>query len=99
VYGVLVLPYHGEPSLITAFPSRQEFLKAMGLADGATDWAAARKYERAVFEITSAAEVEEVMREVSTEFPDTFEACALRLAEWIDFGSEEMRIAADADSK
>lgn len=95
MYGVLLLPYHGEPSLITAFASRRDFLKAMGLEDGPRGWAAARKYERAVFEMTSAAEVEAVLRDVSTDFPDSFEACALRLAQWIESASEEPRSPAD----
>ncbi len=99
MYGVLVLPYHGEPSLITAFTSRRDFLKAMGLEDGPREWAAARKYERAVFEMTSVAEVEAVLREVSTDFPDSFEPCALRLAEWVESASEEPQPRADASSK
>lgn len=95
MYGVLVLPFHGEPSLITAFSSRRDFLKAMGLEDGPRDWAAARKYERAVFEMTSPAEVEAVLREVSVDFPDSFEACAIRLADWVDSVSEEPPVRAD----
>jgi hypothetical protein len=99
VYGVLLLPFHGEPSLVTAFASRRDFLKAMGLEDCPRDWAAARKYERAVYEMTSPAEVEAVMREVSAEFPDSFEACAIRLAEWVESAAEEPRSEASVGIK
>jgi len=84
MYVVLLVPYHGEASLVTAFDSRREFLHAMNLEDSPKGWAEARRYERGVFEITSAPEIESVLREVSSSFPDYFEACALRIAEWVE---------------
>jgi hypothetical protein len=84
MYGVLLLPFHGEPTLVTSFSSRRELLLAMSLEDTAAGWQTAGQYERAVYEITSAAEIEEILREVSANFPDSFEVCAIQLAQWID---------------
>ena len=84
MYGVLLLPFHGEPTLVTSFPSRRELLHAMSLEDSAAGWQTAGQYERAVYEINSAAQIEEILREVSANFPDSFEACAIQLAQWID---------------
>ena len=84
MYVVLLVPYHGEAALVTAFNSRREFLLAMNLEDSPRGWAEARRYERGVFEITSAQEIESVLREVSSLCPDYFESCALRIAEWVE---------------
>src|SRR5580693_1914318 len=65
MYGVLLLPFHGEPTLVTSFSSRREFLLAMSLEDSAGGWQTAGQYERAVYEIASAAEIEGILREVS----------------------------------
>ena len=89
MYVVLLVPYHGEASLVTAFSSRREFLSAMNLEDSPKGWAEARRYERGVFEITSALEIESVLREVSSSFPDYFEACALSIAEWVESQAAE----------
>jgi|SRR5277367_1449129 len=83
MYAVLLVSYHGEPTLVTDFASRREFLRAMDLDDGPGGWIAACQHERAVFEITCAAEVESVMREVSESFPDMFESCAAEIAQWL----------------
>jgi hypothetical protein len=84
MYGVLLLPFHGEPTLVGAFRSRGEFLAAMNLEDSPEGWEAALQYERAVYEIVSPAEIEAVLREVSATFPDSFEGCAIQIAEWVD---------------
>ena len=84
MYGVLLLPYHGEPTLVASFRSRGEFLAAMNLDDSVEGWEAARRYERAVYEIVSPSEIEGVLREVSAAFPDSFEGCAIQIAEWVD---------------
>ncbi|HVN28520.1 MAG TPA: hypothetical protein VMT64_08550 [Candidatus Binataceae bacterium] len=84
MYGVLLLPFHGEPTLVASFRSRGEFLAAMNLEDSEEGWRAALQYERAVYEILSAAEIEGVLREVSASFPDSFEGCAIQIAEWVD---------------
>jgi hypothetical protein len=84
MYGVLLLPFHGEPSLVSSFRSRREFLAAMNLDDSPEGWQSAVQYERAVYEIVSPAEVEVVLREVSASFPDLLEGCAMQLAEWVD---------------
>lgn len=84
MYGVLLLPFHGEPTLVSAFRSRREFLAAMSLDDSPEGWEAALQYERAVYEILSPAEIEVVLREVSATFPDSFEGCAILIAEWVD---------------
>ncbi len=83
MYGVLLLPFHGEPSLVSSFPSRREFLEAMSLENTPSGWKKARLYERAVYEITSTAEIEAVLDEVSSTYPDSFENCALQIAQWI----------------
>jgi hypothetical protein len=92
MYGVLLLPFHGEPTLVTSFPSRRDLLLAMSLEDTAAGWRTAGQYERAVYEITSAPEIEGILREVSTNFPDSFEACAIQLAEWIDSQSASSNV-------
>ena len=84
MYGVLLLPFHGEPTLVSSFRSRREFLVAMSLEDSPEGWQAALQYERAVYEIVSPAEIEVVLREVSASFPDLFEGCAIQVAEWVD---------------
>jgi hypothetical protein len=84
MYGVLLLPFHGEPTLVASFRSRGEFLAAMNLEDSPEGWQAALQYERAVYEIASPAEIEAVLREVSASFPDSFEGCAIQIAEWVD---------------
>jgi len=84
MYGVLLLPFHGEPTLVSSFSSRREFLQAMNLEDSPEGWEAALQYERAVYEILSPAEIEVVLREVSATFPDSFEGCAILIAEWVD---------------
>jgi len=84
MYGVLLLPFHGEPTLVASFRSRGEFLAAMNLEDSEEGWRAALQYERAVYEILSPAEIEGVLREVSATFPDSFEGCAIQIAEWVD---------------
>jgi hypothetical protein len=84
MYGVLLLPFHGEPTLVSSFRSRAEFLAAMSLEDSAEGWEAALQYERAVYEIMNPAEIEVVLREVSATFPDSFEGCAILIAEWVD---------------
>jgi len=84
MYGVLLLPFHGEPTLVASFRSRREFLEAMSLEDSPEGWEAALRYERAVYEIVSPAEIETVLREVSASFPDLFEGCAILMAEWVD---------------
>ena len=84
MYAVLLLPFHGEPTLVSSFDSRREFLEAMGLEDSPDGWAAALEYERAVYEIVSPGEIEVVLREVSSTFPDSFEGCAILIAEWVD---------------
>lgn len=83
MYAVLLVSYHGEPTLVTDFASRQEFLKAMDLDDSPSGWLAACRHERAVFEITAPDQVETVMREVSETFPDMFETCAAEIAHWL----------------
>ena len=67
-----------------SFRSRGEFLAAMNLEDSPEGWRAALQYERAVYEIVSPAEIEAVLREVSASFPDSFEGCAIQIAEWVD---------------
>jgi hypothetical protein len=84
MYGVLLLPFHGEPTLVSSFRSRREFLAAMSLDDSPEGWEAALRYERAVYEIAGPAEIEVVLREVSATFPDSFEGCAILIAEWVD---------------
>ena len=84
MYGVLLLPFHGEPTLVSSFRSRGEFLAAMNLDDSPEGWQAALEYERAVYEIVSPGEIEGVLREVSASFPDTFEGCAILIVEWVD---------------
>jgi hypothetical protein len=84
MYGVLLLPFHGEPTLVSSFRSRTEFLAAMNLEDNQEGWEAALQYERAVYEIGGPAEIEAVLREVSSTFPDSFEGCAILIAEWVD---------------
>jgi hypothetical protein len=84
MYGVLLLPFHGEPTLVSSFRSRREFLEAMNLEDSSEGWEAALEYERAVYEIVGPAEIEAVLREVSATFPDSFEGCAILIAEWVD---------------
>ena len=84
MYGVLLLPFHGEPTLVSSFRSRREFLAAMNMEDSPEGWQAALEYERAVYEILTPAEIEGVLREVSASFPDLFEACAILIAEWVD---------------
>ncbi len=84
MYGVLLLPFHGEPTLVSSFRSRGEFLAAMSLEDTPEGWEAALQYERAVYEIVNPAEIETVLREVSATFPDSFEGCAILIAEWVD---------------
>jgi hypothetical protein len=84
MYGVLLLPFHGEPTLVSSFRSRREFLAAMSLEDSPEGWQAALEYERAVYEILSPVEIEGVLREVSASFPDLFEGCAILIAEWVD---------------
>jgi hypothetical protein len=84
MYGVLLLPFHGEPTLVSSFRSRREFLEAMSLDDSPEGWEAALRYERAVYEIAGPAEIEVVLREVSATFPDSFEGCAILIAEWVD---------------
>jgi hypothetical protein len=84
MYGVLLLPFHGEPTLVAAFRSRGEFLAAMNLENSPEGWQSAVQYERAVYEIVSPAEIEAVLREVSCTFPDLFEGCAIQIAEWVD---------------
>jgi len=84
MYGVLLLPFHGEPTLVSSFRSRREFLQAMNLEDSPEGWEAALQYERAVYEILNPAEIEVVLREVSATFPDSFEGCAILIAEWVD---------------
>jgi len=84
MYGVLLLPYHGEPTLVASFRSRSEFLAAMNLEDSQDGWEAALRYERAVYEIANPGEIEGVLREVSASFPDSFEGCAIQIAEWVD---------------
>ena len=41
MYGVLLLPFHGEPTLVSSFRSRREFLAAMSLEDSPEGWEAA----------------------------------------------------------
>ena len=84
MYAVLLLPFHGEPTLVSSFGSRREFLEAMGLEDTPEGWEAALQYERAVYEILDATEIEQILREVSSTFPDSFEGCAILIAEWVD---------------
>jgi hypothetical protein len=84
MYAVLLLSFHGDPTLVSSFGSRREFLQAMNLEDSPEGWEAALRYERAVYEIVSAAEIEVVLREVSSTFPDSFEGCAILIAEWVD---------------
>jgi hypothetical protein len=84
MYGVLLLPFHGEPTLVCSFRSRREFLAAMSLEDSPEGWEAALRYERAVYEIVNPAEIEVVLRDVSASFPDSFEGCAIQIAEWVD---------------
>ena|ERR1019366_6582844 len=84
MYSVLLLPFHGEPTLVSSFRSRREFLEAMSLEDSPEGWQAALQYERAVYEIVNPAEIEVVLREVSASFPDSFEGCAILIAEWVD---------------
>ena len=84
MYVVLLVPYHGEAALVTAFNSRREFLIATNLENSPTGWAEACRYERAVFEITSAQQIEGVLHEVSSYYPDYFDACAVRIAEWVE---------------
>ncbi|HLI79580.1 MAG TPA: hypothetical protein VKV03_06335 [Candidatus Binataceae bacterium] len=69
---------------MASFRSRSEFLAAMSLDDSPEGWEAALSYERAVYEIVSPAEIEGVLREVSASFPDSFEGCAIQIAEWVD---------------
>lgn len=84
MYGVLLLPLHGDPTLVSSFRSRGEFLAAMSLDDSPEGWQAAVQYERAVYEIASPAEIEVVLREVSASFPDLLEGCAMQLSDWVD---------------
>ena len=84
MYGVLLLPFHGEPTLVASFRSRREFHAAMNLEDSPEGWQAALQYERAVYEIANPAQIEGVLREVSASYPDLFEGCAIQIAEWVD---------------
>ena len=84
MYAVLFLPFHGEPTLVASFSSRRELLRAMNLDDTAAGWKTARQYERAVYEITCPEEIDAVLREISTTYPDSFEGSAVQIAEWVD---------------
>lgn len=99
MYGVLLLPFHGEPTLVSSFRSRREFLAAMNLDDTPEGWQAALQYERAVYEIVNAAEIEGILREVSASFPDTFEGCAILIAEWVDTQSSNAILPEGARSE
>ena len=99
MYGVLLLPFHGEPTLVSSFHSRGEFLAAMNLEDTPEGWQAALQYERAVYEIMSPAEIEGILREVSATFPDTFEGCAILIAEWVDTQSSNAILPEGARSE
>ena len=84
MYAVLFLPFHGEPTLVASFSSRRELLRAMNLENNAEGWRTARQYERAVYEITRPEEIDAVLREISTTYPDSFEGSAVQIAEWVD---------------
>jgi hypothetical protein len=77
------LPFHGDVSLVTAFASRREFMRAMNLSDDAEAWSEAKRYERAVFEMTTPDDVKQVIEEVWFSFPDRYEQTATLLTKWV----------------
>jgi hypothetical protein len=83
VYAIVLLPFHGDVSLVTAFASRREFMRAMNLSDDAEAWSEAKRYERAVFEITTPDDVKQVIEEVWFSFPDRYEQTATLLTKWV----------------
>jgi hypothetical protein len=99
MYGVLLLPFHGDPTLVSSFRSRREFLAAMSLEDTAEGWQAALQYERAVYEIVNPTEIENILREVSSSFPDSFEGCAILIAEWVDTQRSNSILPEEASSE
>lgn len=83
MYAILLLPFHGDVTLITTFASRLEFMCAMNLPDDADAWSEAQRYERAVFEITTPDDVKQVIEDVWFSFPDRYEQTATLLTKWV----------------
>lgn len=82
MYVVLILPEHGEVVLVTEFASRREFLAAMGFPDTPAGWCSAIEFERAVFEITDADQVQSILEEVWASMTHHYDACVLQLSLW-----------------
>jgi hypothetical protein len=83
VYAILLLPFHGDVTLITTFASRREFLRAMDLPDELEAWSEAKRYERAVFEMITPDDVKQVIEDVWFSFPDRYEQTATLLTKWV----------------
>ncbi len=84
MYGVLLLPFHGEPTLVSSFRLARRIPRGDEPRGQPEGWEAALQYERAVYEIVESSRDRGVLREVSATFPDTFEGCAILIAEWVD---------------
>ncbi len=82
MYAVLILPEHGDVSLVTEFSSRGEFLAAMGLEETPAGWNSAIHFERAVFEITSPDQVQAILEEVWASSTHHYDACVRQLSLW-----------------
>lgn len=82
MYVVLILPQHGDVVLVTEFSSRREFLAAMGYPETPEGWNSAIEFERAVFEITGAEQVQPLLEEVWASISHHYDACVRALSLW-----------------
>lgn len=82
MYAVLILPEHGDVTLVTEFSSRGEFLAAMGFAETPEGWNSATEFERAVFEITNPDQVQPILEEVWSSMTHHYDACVRQLSLW-----------------
>lgn len=82
MYAILLLPEHGDVTLVTEFSSRREFLSAMGLPDTPRGWKSAIEYERAVYEITGPDQIDPILEEIWSSATHRYSSCANELSNW-----------------